>query len=317
MEKGIFTISLDFELHWGLFDILTIEQKAEAYRITCQVIPQMLDLFEEFDVEVTWAIVGMLYNKNESEWQNNFPSKIPNFINSNLSAYNFANQGKPLSTYPHSFFAPHLIEKIKNAKGQEIGTHTYAHYYCLEPGQNQDDFDEDLKKAVGLAQNKDVKIQSIVFPRNQFNEEYVDACVKNNIIFLRTNPKVWFWDTKKKQNLRKKIVRTLDCYLPLSKTTYKIGTIIREKGVSFLPASRFLREPSKFGFLDRMRIKRIKNEMYYAAKNNEVYHLWWHPHNFSKKSIQSLQELKEIFEHYKFLEQKFGMVSKSMKNTFH
>ena len=58
----------------------------------------------------------MLYNKNESEWQNNFPSKIPNFINSNLSAYNFANQGKPLSTYPHSFFAPHLIEKIKNAK---------------------------------------------------------------------------------------------------------------------------------------------------------------------------------------------------------
>ena len=46
------------------------------------------------------------------------------------------------------FFAPELIRSIHETKGQEIGTHTYSHYYCLEDSQNEIQFENDLDSAI-------------------------------------------------------------------------------------------------------------------------------------------------------------------------
>lgn len=316
MEKGIFTISLDFELHWGMFDHTPVENKIKAMEETRRAIPLMLHLFEKYEIEVTWAIVGMLYNKNRSEWQLNKPLKTPSFDNKKLSAYTVGDNTTNLDKFPHCYFAPDLIELIKKIKSQEIGTHTYAHYYCLESGQNEESFDFDLKKVVEISSKNNMKIQSIVFPRNQFNEKYSAICSQNGIVFLRTNPNSWFWNNVSKKSLSKKIARTLDCYLPISKTSYSKKSILKDtNGISYLPASRFFKPPSGYKILDRLRIVRIKNEMLKAARNNEVYHLWWHPHNFSNNLENSINELNEILEYFNNLKEKFGMTSKSMKNT--
>ena len=61
MQHGIFTISLDFELHWGRFDKVKVSENKLYFENTLAVIPRMLHLFEQNNMEITWATVGMLY----------------------------------------------------------------------------------------------------------------------------------------------------------------------------------------------------------------------------------------------------------------
>jgi hypothetical protein len=80
-----------------------------------------------------------------------------------------------------------------------------------------------------------------------------------------------------------------------------------------MPASRLLRpyNPSE-GFLNGMKIDRIRKEMTRAAEKGEVYHLWWHPHNFGRYPQQSLIGLKEILSHFRLCRERYGMVSLNM-----
>jgi hypothetical protein len=52
--------------------------------------------------------------------------------------------------------------------------------------------------------------------------------------------------------------------------------------------------------------------MTYAAKNNLIYHLWWHPHNFGAYQGENFAGLVKILNHYKRLNEKFGFASLSM-----
>ena len=61
----------------------------------------------------------------------------------NLSPYRYGRSIQSKET-EELCFAPDLIRRIKETPGQEIGTHTYSHYYCLEPGQGIESFNADL-----------------------------------------------------------------------------------------------------------------------------------------------------------------------------
>ena len=52
--------------------------------------------------------------------------------------------------------------------------------------------------------------------------------------------------------------------------------------------------------------------MTYAAKNNELFHLWWHPHNFGKDIETNMVFLMKILEHYKKLNVNYNMQSLNM-----
>ncbi len=52
--------------------------------------------------------------------------------------------------------------------------------------------------------------------------------------------------------------------------------------------------------------------MTYAAENGRLFHLWWHPHDFGLNTDKNLANLKEILEHYEFLNQKYGFESKNI-----
>ena len=66
---------------------------------------------------------------------------------------------------------------------------------------------------------------------------------------------------------------------------------------------------------ETLKIRRIKNAMTYAAKNNEILHLWWHPHNFGINQERNLQNLLDITAHFKTLQNKYGMQSMSMSEV--
>ena len=96
------------------------------------------------------------------------PAKIPNYYKPDLNPYNYIQGTNNLDPVYH--FAPDLVELIRKHKNQEIGTHTFSHYYCLEEGQTIDEFSCDIESAINIAKAKGISIKSLVFPRNAFDK---------------------------------------------------------------------------------------------------------------------------------------------------
>lgn len=316
--KGIFTISLDFELHWGGFEKWPLSEHQTYFLNTRQIIPEMLKLFSAFEVHVTWATVGMLFYESAVELKNNFPPRKPEYRDAQLSAYRYIEScgiGEDETNDPFHF-ARSLILQIIATPNQELASHTFAHYYCNEEGQSSDQFYDDLMAAQRAAKTFGKNLSSLVFPRNQFNDEYLRKCYQAGITAVRSNPRDWFWNIQtRKETIWKRINRGLDAYFPIgSKNTYKLDSVQKHADLPIcIPASRLLRpyRPKEF-FLNTLKIRRIKSEMTRAAKRGEVYHLWWHPHNFGSYPEESLRALNEILLHYRYCREKYNMESLTM-----
>lgn len=326
--KGIFTISLDFELHWGGFEkwpisLNNVQLQKKSYNQyflnTRKVIPLMLSLFKKYEIHVTWATVGMLMHANKTQLIENFPDLKPEYKENKLSAYHYIETngiGEDETNDPFHY-ADLLIQQILTTPNQELGSHTFAHYYCNEEGQTIEQFRADLQAAQKAASRYGKKLQSLVFPRNQFNNDYLKVCFDEGIKVVRSNPLDWFWNIQSTQDesLWKRLNRGLDAYFPVGKNdTYKLNELIRVKNLPLcLPASRLLRPYRKKElFLNKFKIDRIKLEMERAARNSEVYHLWWHPHNFGNFCEENLIDLEAILKHFSYCKAKYQMQSLSM-----
>src|SRR5688572_29993645 len=112
--SGVFTISLDFELHWGGFEKWPLELYKHYFLNTRRVIPEMLTMFLEGDVHVTWATVGLLFHESRASLLQNAPALKPAYEFSRLSAYNFIERrGIGNNEYDDPFhFGSSLINKI-------------------------------------------------------------------------------------------------------------------------------------------------------------------------------------------------------------
>ncbi len=313
MNNGALVISLDFELLWGVFDKVDWREKKEYFQNTRNIIPEMLQLFDQYKISSTWATVGMLFNEDWDEWNQNLPEILPDYENKKLSAYQYGKSIQSKETEKFCF-APDLIRQIQKTSGQEIGTHTYSHYYCLEQGQELSSFRADMKQAKLLADKLGIDLTSLVFPRNQFNGDYLEACKEFGLKTVRTNPEAWYWQNTQEDSLQQKIFRTGDAYIGFNNKSYK-GVSEIYPGITGQKASRLLRPNSGKNFLDKTRIRRIQSEMSKAAKNNEIYHLWWHPHNFGNNSTENIANLKDLLEHYKQCNLKYKFDSFNMADV--
>ena len=173
LEKGYFVISLDFELIYGILDYISNHDELyENLFGARKAIPQMLALFREHSVAVTWAIVGMLFNDSKTDLLKNLPFEKPHYTNENVSVYSHLD--KICDTNNELFFAKDLITMIAKCPKQEIATHTYSHYYCTESGQTAKEFDADIQQTVKIMLDNGYDSPcSNVFPRNMCNDSYL------------------------------------------------------------------------------------------------------------------------------------------------
>lgn len=313
-KNGKLIISLDFELLWGVFDVVDYKEKVKYFRNTIEVVPKILDLFQIYDIHATWAVVGMLFNKNWDEWEKNRPQKLPQYQNKKLSPYEFIGRlaEHEKDAISDLVFAPELIEAIKGSKDQEVGTHTYSHFYCLEKGQNATDFEKDIERAIELAEAKGINLKTLIFPRNQIKKDYLQVCSELGIGNVRSNPDDWYWKDTLSENLFTKVARSGDAYLPFGKKTYTFKAILKDK-VMQQPASRLLRPVESNKFMRHLKLNRVKNEITAAAQKGEAYHLWWHPHNFGDNPEESLNDLNVILKHFTICREQYGMESVNMQ----
>ncbi len=312
LKYGILTISLDFELYWGVRDKRSIDQYRKNLLGVRKAVDEMLNLFYGNEIHVTWATVGFLFFKDSDQLKRNFPPRIPEYNNNNLSPYQYIESNFLEYDY---HFAPDILERIRKQEGQEIGTHTFSHFYCLEESQTVGDFMEDIVSAKKIAESQGIVIRSLVFPRNQWNPEYLPILTRLGICCYRGNESNWLYkasDDASQQKIRR-MFRLLDTYLNITgHQTYNLQECTKNVPYNF-PSSRFLRPYSKkLSILDGIRLKRITKAMDDAARNNKIFHLWWHPHNFGVNINQNIDFLKRIIDHFQILRQRYGMRSLNM-----
>lgn len=314
--NGTFVISLDFELHWGCFERMLLNESEQQYFFnTRELVPKKLDLFENNEIHVTWAIVGMLYRKSVTEWEQNKPALIPTFSNRLASAYDWITDHGFKGENDPFHFAPELVDKVAATKYQEVATHTYAHYFCLEPGQTREQFHADLRMAVDIAKEKGHNIKSLVFPRNQFNRDYLSVCADVGIEAVRSSPDIWYWRYGTGSTFKEKFFRAGDAYIKMQpiKPVYLKDIDVTSGLPLLMPSTRLYRPwQPKYRIQNTFKLRRILNEMTEAAKNGAYYHLWWHPHNFGYHPAECMQELEHIINHYRKLKARYGFESLTM-----
>ncbi len=313
MNKGCFVISLDFELLWGQLDQKSFFSYGKNVLKGREVIPNILSLFEKYGIHATWAVVGFLATDDKEDLVRYSPSIKPSYTNVLSSSYNYLDMVDGDETTSPLFFGSSIVKKILKTKNQEIGTHTFSHYYCLEDGANIESFCQDLLASKKVIKEKyGVDVISLVFPRNQSLPTYIEHLKELGINVWRGNPIGYSLSKNAFKRFVDKVTRFADTYIPIC------GHLCfdypkKEFGTICVNASRFLRPYNKhLFFLEWMKIKRIKGQMKYAAKKKKMFHLWWHPHNFGSNPKKMLKQLESILSYYSALRQKYGFESRTM-----
>lgn len=313
MATPTLIVSLDFELFWAFQDSRTLEAYGPNILGGRRAIPKMLELFQKYGIHATWATVGFLFGNNEAELRRYFPEEKPTYADPICSCYRqFGAIGTDEETAPH-FYGYSLVKQIAAVPGQEIGTHTFSHYYCQEPGQTTGQFREDMKAALAIAEDKGFALKSVVLPRNQCEQAYIDVLAELGFTSYRglednwvskVNQKISWWTLQR-------INRLLEVYFPVAGMNCYMPK--RENGIVNLKSSRMFKPYfRKLRFLESLKMYRIKSQMRYAAKRGLTFHLWWHPHNIGADTDINMKQLEEIFRYYGVLKERYGMRSLNM-----
>ncbi len=294
-------ISLDFELFWGVRDHRELATYGRRLLGVRRAIPAMLELFQAYGVRATWATVGFLFCRDREELLRSLPRRLPAYEDLRLSPYSHvAEIGRDETEDPYHF-APSLLDRIAATEGQEIASHTFSHYYCLEEGQNGLDFEADLKAAIRVARDRGILLRSLVFPRNQVRREYLGICHRLGISAYRGAAQAWPYRTHRAgdNHAFRRLARFTDALIPLTGTSCVVQGSPPRQWPRNVPASRFLRPfAGRRPLLARRQRHRIFGELDFAARTGGIYHLWWHPHNFGIDLPAHLSELEHILRRF-------------------
>lgn len=310
MEHGTLIVSLDFELFWGMQDSHKLSEYEDHVLGGREAIPRLLELFQKYGIHATWATVGFQFAEDEQNLRKYFPESKPTYDHAELSGYRcFGQIGKNEAEAP-CFYAPDLIRQIADTPNQEIGSHTFSHYYCREPGQNVQQFREDMMSAKAIAAETGYRLTSVVLPRNQCEPEYTQVLCKLGFSAYRDEENDWIHEKIKCRPLMR-LLRLADVYFPLTGQGGYIPKV--ENGIVNLVGSRMYKPYFRpLAFLEGMKLRRIKRQMLHAAKNGLTFHLWWHPHNIGVRTDFHMRQLEEIFHYFEELREQYGMRSLNM-----
>lgn len=312
-QQGILCVSLDTELIWGMHD----SPNCQAYMDNIlngrnQAIPRMLEMFGTYGIHATWAAVGFLFADSRQALQPHLPPRElqPGYTDPIHSSYRLLDRIGVDPDEDQRYLCPELLDRIRQTPGQFIGSHTFSHYYCTEPGQTKAQFEADMKGAVSIAARTGDTLRSVVFPKNQVQKDYLPVCKSLGFTIYRGIEENWIYDRTKGMLL--KLLRFADTYIPLSGNNIYLPE--RVGGILNIRGSRFLRPwHPRLRLLEGLKLRRIKGQMRAAAKEGKIFHLWWHPHNFGANMEENFENLRKILEYYLELKERYGFTSLSME----
>jgi peptidoglycan/xylan/chitin deacetylase (PgdA/CDA1 family) len=315
---GAFVVSLDFELHWGMRDRFPADSPAGvALARSRAVVPRLATTLAERGVRATWATVGFLFASSGEELAAASPTVRPGYADRRLDPYREPVGASEEDDPVH--LAGSLVRTVAAQPGQEIGSHTFAHYYCLEAGQDEEAFRADLAAAQAIAGRGGLTLTSLVLPRNQWNPRYGAAVRANGFTSYRGPQPSWAHQARSgdETTLVTRGARLAETYAgvgpPPTASWSDVSTQAERDGLVNVPASAFLRPyvPSRRA-LEPLRLRRLVSGLRQAAHRSRIFHLWWHPHNFGEYPEESFGLLHRLLDEVDRLARSDGLCSMSM-----
>jgi peptidoglycan/xylan/chitin deacetylase (PgdA/CDA1 family) len=317
-RPGALVISLDFELHWGVRDHVTRDDALYGRLPDARrAVADMLKVFVARHVRATWATVGFLFASTRDEVDAHSPRERPTYTRAELDPYIEAIGIDEEHDPEH--LAGSLVELIGASAGQEVASHTFSHYYCVEPGQSEATFRADLAAAQAIALRRGVELTSLVLPRNQWNPAYAAAVLDLGFRCIRGPQRSWGHRAREhgRQNLLHRGARLADTYVGVSPPpTTEWSDVLLPSGLCDVPASAFLRpyDPGR-KLLEPLRLARLRSGLRHAAHHGRIFHLWWHPHNFSQHQSENFEVLEQVLDEFDRLAGGEGMQSLTMADV--
>ncbi len=293
-KKGVFTISIDFEYEVGYADETLSEERKQLVREEAEVSRKILRLFERYNISATWAIVEHLLETDcqpadDGRVHGNFPERI--FSDNDIDW--FAHH-PPVgdTTDPYWFDSAGLIRELQQSSvHQEIGSHSYAHILYGAPGIKPEAIAADIAGIKRIHDQNNLPLSSFIFPRNL--EGYHQELKDIGITCYRGLSTFWYM---KFPGLFGRLARLLDYVIPLART---IKPSRHESGLINIPDSLLFlgRNGLRKLITPGMMKRKIRAGIKQAVKRKEIFHLWFHPSNFSYETDTQLEILEDTLKY--------------------
>jgi len=305
-KQGVFIISLDTELLWGRvrYGINRNRYEKEWFK-NRKNIKKILRLFEKYNIQGTWAVVGHLFldkcNRKHKEiigsekWRNQFT-------------------GNSIKT-ESLWYGRDIIQMLKNAKvPQEIACHGFSHTNFTELTDKE--ASSELKACKNIASKEKVRLNTFVFPQ----EKHAKYTILENSGFkcyrkkLSNMPKIRKKFIKKIVGARDLILgRPSDCC-----SAWEKGKLIEiEANSDIMPLNKRTIETNLpqaiFKILCKLNMRKLLAGVEKCIKKRRIYHISIHPLGFETDAdIKQLEEfLKKVNRHIRNRK----IVSKTMQEV--
>ena len=176
-KRAAVVISADLELGWAWRYARNVRDPlALALRMaerTRRNLPRLLELFDDYEVPVTWAMVGHLCLDSCTCQNGRAHPDLPRpaYFENEFWRYSSGDwyDCDPCSDYRRApeWYAPDIVESILKAKTKhEIACHTFSHIDCSEAHASPEAIEAELAQCQQAAQRWGIRFNSLVFPAN-------------------------------------------------------------------------------------------------------------------------------------------------------
>lgn len=301
LERGVFTISLDFELIWGTLDLFGPGGFARACSAERDAVPRLLELFVEFDVSASWCIVGHLFLDRCSAHEG---CKHPDIVRPNHAWAQgdwFAHDPAATEATAPTFYASSIVDQIQACRvPQEIGCHSFSHVIFGDPGCSRDCAASEVAACVRLAEARGLHLRSFAFPRNQVG--HLDVLREHGFTCYRGPEPVWY-----EQPRWRGVVKRLGHLWDVLSVREPPVVMPRqdEHGLWDIPGSMtfFPMHGLRRHVPMSLRVRRAVKGLDAAVRRQRIFHFWFHPTNLADENEAMFAGLRAILTHARRLRQ--------------
>jgi peptidoglycan/xylan/chitin deacetylase (PgdA/CDA1 family) len=253
-EKGIVVFSADFEMAWAFRFSKTKHTTAlETGLSERENLPVLLGLFNRYNIPVTWATVGHLFNTSCSRGVDGIAHPEmprPRYFEDRNWQYKsgdwYDNDPCTNKESDPAWYAPDLIEQIIQSNvSHEIGCHSFSHIDFTYKNCQKELANAELDACIKLAKEKGITLKSMVFPGG------------------------------KSGNYESLKERGFTCYRKPMNNHIDLP-YIDSTGLVVIPSSLGL-DKDPYGWSKEFHLKMIRKFIEKTAKYKLVCHFWFHP----------------------------------------
>lgn len=285
-NKGVFTLSLDTEIAWGMIDKpRSLIDNKEYFYNTRKAIDGIIELLDKYQISATWGMVGSLL-LDEPKFEAEFIESITKNLESDIKK-----QYIDLLKDKDIWGGKDILKKIKSSLvPQEIGSHSYNHIIFDDDYVTKETAFKEYIDGKDILRKHGEDPISFIFPRNGIKHlsELKDAGFET----YRGIEPSWYINMPGKM---KKACHIIDQTLSI---TPPVVTPINNSGLINIPASMFYLPMNGFRKYIPLnsRTRKAKKGIKRAINEKKIFHLWFHPFNIATNREELLRGLETIFK---------------------